>query len=169
MSSLPDKVNSWLGQAVVKLAPVLVAEQGLWLNFCVAVQDPNPMYWAGMEHHSPGPVAPPAMLPSWMIDHEWSPDQGRSPLRTLELHFMLKDELNLPYGVVTGVEMEFHKPVRSGDRLRADQVLLEVGEEYLTRMGTGRRWAIAVYYYHEDDELAGIQTLRFVSYRKDSN
>tara|TARA_A100000171_G_scaffold53047_2_gene75802 strand:+ start:955 stop:1494 length:540 start_codon:yes stop_codon:yes gene_type:complete len=168
MSAIPHKIQNWIGKPVVTLAPVMTVEQGLWLNYCVAVEDGNPLYWsqpvevAGMQ-----PIAPPAMLPSWMIDHAWSPDPEHEPLRTLELHFMLKDELGLPFGVVTRVELEFHEPVRAGDRLRAEQVLLDVSGEYETRMGPGRRWSIAVHYYHQNDALAGVQTLHFVSYRKD--
>lgn len=168
MTSLPQKVQDWIGKPVVQLAPVMTVEQGLWLNYCVAVEDANPVYWRdGAAGEGMPPIAPPAMLPSWMIDHEWSPDPAHRPLRTLELHFMLKDELGLPFGVVTAVELEFHQPVRSGDRLRAEQILLEVGDEYQTRMGPGRRWSIAVNYYHQDNALAGVQTLRFVSYRKE--
>jgi hypothetical protein len=168
MTSLPEKVRNWIGTPVVTLAPVMTVDQGLWLNFCVAVEDGNPLYWSRAgDTEGSEPIAPPAMLPSWMIDHEWSPEPDHLPLRTLELHFMLKDELGLPFGVVTAVDMEFHEPVRAGDRLRAEQILLEVGDEYQTRMGPGRRWSIAVHYYHQNDTLAGIQTLHFVSYRKE--
>jgi len=168
MTTIPRKIQNWIGKPVVTLAPVITAEQGLWLNFCVAVEDANPLYWATAgEAEGLAPIAPPAMLPSWMIDHEWSPDPNHVPLRTLELHFMLKDELALPFGVVTAVDLEFHRPVRSGDRLRAEQILLDVSDEYQTRMGPGRRWSIAVRYYHQNDALAGVQTLHFVSYRKE--
>jgi hypothetical protein len=166
--ALPEPVSRWLGKAVVSIGPFITAEQGLWLNYCVAVEDANPLYWRGLEGVSDIPLAPPALLPSWVVDHEWHPRPDHKPLRTLELHFMLKDVLGLPFGVVTEVELEFHRPVRAGDRLRAEQVLVEVGEEYKTRMGPGRRWTIAVNYYHLDDALAGVQILRFVSYRKEA-
>jgi len=164
---LPSIVSDWIGTAVVKIGPFLTAEQGLWLNYCAAVEDANPLYWRGSEETNFEPIAPPAMLPSWVIDHHWNPNPTHKPLRTLELHFMLKDEFDLPFGVVTEVELEFHRPVKAGDQLRAEQVLVDVGDEYQTRMGLGRRWTIAVHYYHADDALAGIQTLRFVSYRKE--
>ncbi|WP_019528286.1 hotdog fold domain-containing protein [Dasania marina] len=165
---LPEPVNSWLGKAVVSIGPFMTVEQGLWLNYCVAVEDAHPLYWQGMKGVSEQPLAPPAFLPSWVVDHDWRPNPDEKPMRTLELHFMLKDALGLPFGVVTEVELEFHRPVVAGDRLRAEQVLVAVGEEYQTRMGPGRRWTIAVNYYHQDEALAGVQTLRFVSYRKEA-
>lgn len=167
--ALPKPVADWLGKAVVSIGPFFAAEQGLWLNYCVAVQDANSLYWSGVDGLITQPIAPPAMLPSWVVDHDWHPTPDHQPLRTLELHFMLKDALSLPYGVVTEVELAFHRPVRVGDQLRAEQVLADVSDEYATRMGPGRRWTIAVHYFHEDNALAGIQTLRFVSYRKESN
>lgn len=165
--ALPESVRNWLGKAVVSIESCITAERGLWLNYCVAVEDANPLYWDALEGDSKGPLAPPAMLPSWMVDHDWHPDPDREPLRTLELHFMLKEALELPYGVVTEVELEFYRPIRAGDRLHAEQVLVDVGDEYVTRMGPGRRWSIAVNYYHLNGVLAGVQTLHFVSYRKE--
>ncbi|MBM7422960.1 hypothetical protein [Spongiibacter marinus] len=166
---LPEQVASWVGKPVICMDPVLVAEQGLWLNYCVAVEDRNQAYWDAVPGSEAGPIAPPAMLPSWVVDHDWHPDPGRDRKRTLELHFLLKDELELPFGVVVDVELLFFRPVRSGDSLRAEQVLVEIGEQYQTRMGPGRRWTIAVHYYHRDNQLAGIQTLKFVSYRKEAS
>ena len=169
MSALPENVISWIGKPVVVVDNVLTAEAGLWHNFCAAVEDGNPQYWQGVDGMAP--IAPPAMLPSWVIDHDWHPAMPAQKLRTLELHFMLKDALALPFGVVTDVELEFHQPVRAGDKLRAEQILIEVGDEYQTRMGPGRRWTIGVNYYQQNvghgETLAGIQTLHFVSYRKE--
>ncbi len=165
--TLPESVKRWLGKPVVTIGPFITAEQGLWINYCVAVEDANPLYWQGLEGVSDQPLAPPTLLPSWVVDHDWQPNPDHKPLRTLELHFMLKDALGLPFGVVTEVELAFHRPVVAGDSLRAEQILVEVGDEYETRMGWGRRWTIAVNYYHLDNALAGVQTLRFVSYRKE--
>lgn len=45
MTALPDYVKAWIGKPVVKVANALTAEEGLWQNFCVAVEDGNPLYW----------------------------------------------------------------------------------------------------------------------------
>ncbi|MCC5810970.1 MAG: MaoC family dehydratase N-terminal domain-containing protein [Ectothiorhodospiraceae bacterium] len=169
MSTLPEKVKSWMGEAVVRVDGVLVAEQGLWQNFCAAVQDGNPLYWDARVAAclTDTVIAPPAMLPSWCIEHDWCPEDQRLGLRTLELHFMLKDALGLPFGVVSEVELEFHRPVRSGDVIAAEQSIRYIQDEKKGRNGgVNRRWGIDVPYKNQDGALVGVQTLHFFSYRK---
>jgi hypothetical protein len=166
-TALPPLVESWLGQPVIVIDHVVTAEVGLWLNFCVAVQDGNPLYWnyAAALEITGEVIAPPAMLPSWGVTHDWSPGMTGPPLRTLELHFMVKEALGLPNGLVTEVELELHDPVRAGESLRVEQVLREVGAPRTTRLGPGRNWTIDVVYRKPGDVLAGVQTLRFLGYR----
>ena len=164
---LPAKIRDWLGRPMVVLEHVVTAERGLWLNFCVAVGDGCPLYWNyGAAYAITGHViAPPAMLPSWGIPHDWNPDGSLPRVRTLELHFMVKEVLSLPHGLVTDVELEFHEPIRAGDSVRVEQVLREVGSPKMTRLGPGRNWTIDVFYHKPDAKLAGIQTLRFLGYQ----
>lgn len=168
MTDLPDTVLAWLGQPVVAIEHVITVERGLWTNFCAAVGDGNPLYWdhAIARHHTGAVIAPPAMLPSWAVEHDWYPGKQGPGLRTLELHFMMKEALDLPHGIVTEVGLEFHEPVRAGDSVRAEQILREVGPERMTRLGPGRNWIIDVVYSRQDGELLGVQTLKFLSYRK---
>jgi hypothetical protein len=161
-TDLPDHVSAWLDQVVVEFGDVLRVEKTAWLNFCAAIGDGCAHYW----REGADAIAPPALLPSWVIEHEWYPDTTRPKMRTLELHFILKDALDLPYGVVTEVDLDFRAPVRAGDSLSAQQILRYVGPLYQTKMGMGRRWTIEVRYHRDDGELAGLQTLKFVSYRK---
>lgn len=167
MTELPEHVKAWIGQPVVKVENMLTAGPELWGNFCAAIEDGNPAYWGDGLPENGGAVAPPAMLPAWTVQHEWYPNMESSKLRNLELHFMLKEALNLPNGIVGEASYEYRRPVRAGDRLHAEQILREIGDEYQTRLGPGRKWTIDVMYYHENRELAGIQTLRFTSYRKE--
>ncbi|MDR3509012.1 MAG: MaoC family dehydratase N-terminal domain-containing protein [Caulobacteraceae bacterium] len=167
-TALPPQVSQWLGKPVIVIEHVVTAEVGLWLNFCVAVQDANPLYWnyAAALGRTEAVIAPPAMLPSWGIPHDWSPGAEGPPLRTLELHFMVKDALGLPNGLVTEVEFELHDPIRAGDSVRVEQILKEVSPPRQTRLGHGRNWTIDVVYRKPGDILAGVQTLRFLGYRK---
>jgi hypothetical protein len=89
-------------------------------------------------------------------------------MRTLELHFMVKEALNYPSGLVTEVELELHEPLRAGDSVRAEQILRSVSEERDTRLGRGRDWVIEVIYRKPDGSLAGIQTLTMLGYRRDA-
>jgi acyl dehydratase len=168
MTDLPDEVRAWLGQPVVVVEHVVTVERGLWMNFCAAVHDGNPLYWdhAVARHHTGAVIAPPAMLPAWAVAHDWYPGKQGEGLRTLELHFMLKEALALSHGIVTEVELEFHEPVRAGDSVRAEQVLRDVGPARMTRLGPGRNWIIDVVYRRQDGVLLGVQTLHFLAYRQ---
>ncbi|MBC2778962.1 FAS1-like dehydratase domain-containing protein [Parasphingopyxis marina] len=168
MSDLPQKVKDWLGKPVIVVDHVVTVEQGLWTNFCVAVKDGNPLYWdySVSREETETVIAPPTMLPSWAIEHEWMPGREGPALRTLELHFMVKDALGLKNGLVTEVELELHDPLRAGDSVRAEQILRSVGEERETRLGLGRDWEIDVVYRKPDGSLAGVQTLHLLGYGK---
>lgn len=168
-SDLPKIVKDWIGKPMIIIEHVLTAERGLWQNFCVAVGDGNPLYWnyAAASAMTGDIIAPPAMLPSWAIPHDWLPGAAEPTLRTLELHFRVKEALQLPHGIVTEVDLEFHEPIRAGDSVRAEQVLREVGAQEMTRLGPGRKWTIDVIYRKQGDALAGIQTLNFLGYRKE--
>ncbi len=168
MNDLPQKVKDWLGKPVIIVDHVVTVEQGLWTNFCVAVGDGNPLYWDYplSRDETESVIAPPMMLPSWAIEHDWSPDRAAPSLRTLELHFMVKDALGIKNGLVTEVELELHEPLRHGDSVRAEQILRRVEEERETKLGIGRNWDIDVVYRKPDGSLAGIQSLHFLGYGK---
>lgn len=165
--ALPEQVRAWIGKPVVILENMLAAEVGLWQNFCAAIQDGNPLYWEALPKIlDNGPIAPPALLPAWITDHEWRPAMPAQRLHPLALHFMLKEALDLPFGIAGDVENVYGRPVRAGDRLRAEQILNEISDEYQTRLGPGRRWVIELIFHHQNGDFASRQTLRFTSYRK---
>lgn len=167
MSMLPEPVRGWIGRPVIVIDHVVTVERGLWINFCAAVEDGNPLYWsyALARDHTETMIAPPAMLPSWAIAPEWDPDRTSTLPRTLELHFMVKDALGLPHGLVKEVDLALHDPLRAGDSVRAEQILRSVGEERQTRLGQGRDWVIDVVFRKPDGRLAGVQTLHMLGYR----
>lgn len=167
MAELPTRVQDWLGRIVVATEETITVERECWLTFCIAVEDANPLYWdeAKALEHTGSTIAPPAMLAAWGVQHEWSPNAGAPALRPLELHFMLKNELGLKHGIVTGVEFEFHEPLHAGERVRVEQSLKSVGHERESRLGSGRDWVIDVSYFRSDGRLAGVQTLGFFAYR----
>lgn len=168
MNDLPENVRQWVGRPVVVVEDTITVERESWLTFCSAVGDANALYWseeaAGPFTH--GVIAPPAMLPGWGTQRDWDPTRRESPMRPLELHFMLKEAMHYPHGIVTEVELEWHEPVRAGDSVRTEQVLREIGAEQSTRLGPGRRWTIDVVYRRRDQVLLGIQSLQFLAYRR---
>jgi len=84
----------------------------------------------------------------------------------MELHFLVKKALDLPLGIVTEVEIEFHEPVVQGDRISAEQKLLSVSDKVDTKLGKGRYWIIEVIYKNQSNELVGMQKIHFLGYKK---
>ena len=107
------------------------------------------------------------MLSAYNRPHPWTPARGDKPNnRPLELHFRVKDLLQLPRGVVVELSFEFGVPVRVGDRLRAEQSLREVSDIKTNKLGTGRNWVIDVTYKNQRGEIAGVETLNFFGYNR---
>lgn len=157
---------AWIGQVVVVEDADIAVERVLIENFCTAVEDGNPLYWdADCAAAAVGTIiAPPAMLSAWTRPHEWSPTGGTMARRPLELHFRLKDTLGLPKAVVVDSEVCYYEPVRPGDRVRAEQVLDEVGPLQENRLGHGRKWTISIFYYRAERVMLGHERLCFFAY-----
>ncbi len=168
MADLPELVKSWIGKAVVVVERTVTVEKESWLNFCAAIQDGNPLYWdeSFAQSHTDHTIAPFAMLPSWGSTHPWYPGKQGDGVRAMELHFMLKEALAYPNGIVTSVEMTYHEPVRAGDSVRVEQILRNVSEERATRLGPGRDWTIEVVYRRQDQVLLGLESMSFLGYRR---
>ena len=104
------------------------------------------------------------MLPSWVHDFEWHPQ--RKKVQPMELHFHLKNILNLPLGIVTEVDIEYYLPIKDGDAISANQTLLSVSELVKTKLGEGRYWVIEVKYFNQLEILVGKQNIHFLGYKK---
>ena len=164
-NALPSQIAAWLGKVAVVEAEGITAERGLIEAFAVAVEDANPLFWddARAAEIAGGVIAPPAMLSTWTRPHGWSP-AGPPKQRPLELHFRLKELFALPKAVVIETEAAWHEPVRPGDRVRAEQILDQVGPLVENRLGRGRKWTIGIRYARMDGVLLGVETLRFFAY-----
>ena len=168
MNDLPQKVKSWIGKTVIKENNAVKLQRGLWQNFCAAVEDGNPLYWDDEKSkvYTDELIAPPAMLPSWVVHNEWHPNKVKKN-RPMELHFLLKEELELPLGIVTNIEMKFYEPVKEGDSISSEQKLVEVSGKIETKLGPGRKWNIEVTYKNQRNVIVGLQNMHFLGYKKD--
>ncbi len=171
MSELPQQIQDWLGKVVVIDEAEVAVERGLFENFCSAVEDGNPLYWDEQQARellgddTATVLSPPGMLSAYNRPHPWNPERGDKPKnRPLELHFRVKDTLELPRGIVANQSYEFGVPVQPGDRIRAEQSLREVSEEKTNKLGTGRNWTIDVTYKNQRDEVVGIESVSFFGY-----
>ena len=169
MSALPEQVQQWIGSVVVVDEAEVAVERSLIENFCSAVEDGNPLYWDEEKAQATAGsiVSPPGMLSAYNRPHPWNPERGDKPTnRPLELHFKVKDALQLPRGIVMNQHFEFGVAVKVGDRLRAEQSLREVSEERTNKLGTGRNWTIDVTYKNQCDEIVGIESVTFFGYSR---
>jgi acyl dehydratase len=103
-------------------------------HFAAMVHDGNASFWdeefAG--EHWGGPVAPPAMLMTWVMPLEWKPG-GALPVP------LLTARVPLPGSTFVNAsnDTEFFHPVQVGDRLNVTEELVDVSVAKRTALGTG--------------------------------
>jgi len=168
MSKLAAEIQSWIGQVRYEEEAEFPVERGYVYTSCASVENGNPLFWDDKlaEEITGGPIAAPTMLSVWFRPHHWAP--GRSqPQQPLQIHFDLKQKLELPEAVMTDNEMIFYEPARPGDRLRTRQILRSVSDVKRTKLGQGRFWVIEVETLNQNDALVGKESYTGFGYRRD--
>jgi acyl dehydratase len=142
-------------------------EQGYIWTTCASVENGNPLFWDEEVARTitGGPIAPPTMLSVWFRPHHWAPGRA-APHLPLQIHFDLKERLDLPEAVMSDNTIVFHEPVRPGDVLTTRQFLRSVSDEKTTKLGTGRFWVIDVEYTNQDGALVGVESYTGFGYRR---
>ncbi len=167
MSDLPADVQSWIGQKRYQQMGEFDVERGYITTTCASVENGNPIFWDEKvaEEITGGWIAPPTMLSAWFRPHYWAPDR-KQVAQPLQVHFDLKEALDLPEAVMTDNTIVFGEPVRPGDRLQTWQVLRSVSEPKRTKLGAGRFWVIDVEYVNQEGEFVGRETYTGFGYRR---
>ncbi len=167
MPDLPAEVRSWIGQVRYEEESEVDVEAGAIATSCASVQNGNPLFWDDKVAQSVtgGRIAPPSMLSAWFRPHSWAPGRAK-PRQPLQVHFDLKEKLDLPEAVMTDNEMVFGEPVRPGDRLRTRQILRSVSSVKTTKLGKGRFWVIDVEYLNQRGDLVGRESYTGFGYRR---
>jgi hypothetical protein len=167
VSELPEEVRAWIGENRYEQQGEFDVERGYVSTSCASVENGNPLFWdekLALEVCD-GWIAPPSMISVWFRPHHWAP--GRSAeVQPLQVHFDLKEKLELPEAVMTDNTIIFREPVRPGDRLRTWQVLKSVSDEKETKLGKGRFWVIDVEYVNQRGESVGTETYTGFGYRR---
>lgn len=160
-----EEVQAWVGVTLDAGFGEIVCEQGYVTHWNEAVENANPLFWEAdvAEELTGGPIAPPTMLSVWMRPLMFKPGRAET-IRPLELHFRLKDAFGLPKGIVASNDIEFHTPVRIGDRVRTVQTVRSISPVKEIKLGTGRFWTIDVTYTNQRDEVVGIESYDFFCY-----
>jgi len=143
-------------------------EQGYVWTTCASVENANPLFWdpSAAEEVTGGPIAPPTMVSVWFRPHHWAPGRTTEAL-PLQIHFDLKEGLDLPEAVMSDNTIVFYEPVRPGDRLVTSQILRSVSGEKTTKLGTGRFWVIDVEYRNQRGDRVAVESYTGFGYRRD--
>jgi acyl dehydratase len=167
MSELPAEVQSWIGQVRYEEEGEFDVERGYIFTSCASVQNGNPIFWDEKvaQEITNGPIAPPTMLSAWFRPHYWAPERTKER-QPLQVHFDLKEKLNLPEAIIAENEIAFAEPVRPGDQLRTRQILRSISDVKTTKLGKGRFWVIEVQYLNQRDELVGQESYTCLGYRR---
>ena len=165
--SLPQEVQSWIGQVRYEEATEFDVEMGYVHTSCSSVENGNPLFWDAKvsQELCGGPIAPPTMISTWFRPHHWAPGRTKQS-QPLQVHFDLKEQLDLPEAVMTDNTIVFHEPVRPGDQLRTRQILHSVSEPKQTKLGRGRFWEIEVQYLNQRDELVAKELYTGYGYKR---
>jgi acyl dehydratase len=164
---LPADVADLIGQVQYEDTGEFPVERGYIWTACSSVENGNPLFWddAVADELTGGPIAPPSMLSTWFRPHHWAPGRTKQAL-PLQVHFDLKERLDLPEAVMSDNSLTFYEPVRPGDVLSTRQVLRSVSDEKTTKLGTGRFWDIDVEYRNQSGELVGVESWTGFGYRR---
>jgi uncharacterized protein len=166
---LPADISALIDVPQYEAVGEFPVEQGYIWTSCASVENGNPLFWdpAVADEITDGPITPPTMLSVWFRPHHWSPGRDEPGL-ALQVHFDLKERLDLPEAIMSDNTIVFHEPVRPGDVLRTRQILRSVSGPKTTKLGTGRFWVIEVEYHNQRDELVGVESYTGFGYRREA-
>ncbi len=164
---LPAEVQGWIGKERYKERGEFPVERGYIWTTCSSVENGNPLFWDDetATELTSGPIAPPTMISVWFRPHLWAPGRTKQA-QPLQIHFDLKEALDLPEAVMTDNTITFYDPVRPGDMLETCQVLHSVSEHKTTKLGTGRFWVIEVRYTNQDGDLVAVESYTGFGYKR---
>lgn len=151
-------------------APLEVNEY-LIRHWCETFEDANPLYLDADYARSRsfrGLVAPPASLMTTFampFRWPWPPPEG---LPRRHVHYDVKEALGLPVGIISRIDMEFHRPVEVGERLSISQRLVSVSPVKQTRLGEGRFWVVERRFWNSDGQLVATEQLTAFGYGHDA-
>jgi acyl dehydratase len=168
-STIPEDVLKLIDEVQYEEAGEFPVERGYIWTTCSSVENGNPLFWDDdvAAAITDGPIAPPTMLSVWFRPHRWKPGRTEEAV-PLQVHFDMKEKLDLPEAIISENTIVFHQPVRIGDVITSCQRLRSISDEKTTKLGTGRFWVIDVEYRNQDTDLVGVESYTAFGYRKGS-
>ena len=166
-AALPDDLAGLIGRPVYQETADFPVEMGYGWNTLAATENGNPLYWepAVAAMLAGGSILPLSTLSLWMRPHRWAPSATTEQV-ALQVHFDLKERLELPEAIMSDNTIAFHEPVRPGDVISHHQILQSVSDPKTTRLGSGRFWVIDVEYHNQHGALVGVESYTGFGYRR---
>jgi len=129
------------------------------VQFCALIEDANPNYWdsAASRRIWGRPVAPPAMVQSFVMPLPWLPD------REVELDYMLL-KLPVPGSTIINVSTEivYHRPIYVDETLNYWDEATEISEAKETRLGIGHFVTTVGHVQNQSgDQVATVTNIQF--------
>lgn len=168
MTDLPAEITDSIGKPQYAKTANFPVERSYSWNTLSATENGNPLYWDDeiAAELTDGMTAPLSTLSLWMRPHRWEPGATEEQV-ALQVHFDLKEKLDLPEAIMSDNTLIFHEPVRPGDVISHQQVLRSVSDPKTTKLGSGRFWVIDIEYHNQDGELVGVESYTGFGYRRE--
>ncbi len=136
-------------------APLAVDEY-LIRHWCETLEDGNLLYLDRDYARSRGfddLVAPPgSVMTTFALPFRWPwPPSDHEPAP--HIHYVVKDLLDLPVGIINDIEIETGVPLQVGDRVSVSQRLVAISPWKKTRLGEGHFWTMDRLYRNQNGEL----------------
>jgi len=134
----------------------LVVDEYLIRHWCETLEDGNPLYIDEDYARSrgfDGLVAPPgSVMTTFAMPFRWPwPPTERPPSR--HIHYVIKELLDLPVGIIQDIDIETGVPLQVGDRVSVSQRLVSISPWKTTRLGEGHFWKMDRLYRNQNGEL----------------
>lgn len=167
--SYDDRLMSFEGRQLVSFKPgqdpVNVPMIRHWVE---AMEDDNPVYLsdeAAKATGRDGIVAPASMMQAWtMRGYAATVHPAKQDPAFAELVALL-DEGGYTSVVATDSELDFHREVRPGDHIGAEEVVESISPEKKTALGVGRFVTTVRTYRDADGEVVATQRWRTLRFR----
>jgi len=161
MPQITDQQRALIGkESPPRPAPYAVNEP-MARFWCEMVEDPNPIYfdeaYAGKTWLA-GAFAPPAMLFTWGMQPVW-PEEDRHESMISRLHLP-----SCPTTVAVNATQEYLLPLRYGNTLTITNQISSIGEEKMTRLGTGHFVTTLDTFRNQRGEVAGTHSFTLFMY-----
>ena len=133
----------------------LAVSEALVKQFAALTHDASAGYWDPefAEEWWGGTVSPPAMLMTWLMPLEWTPEGGLpTPLLTARVPLPGDTFIN------ASNDTEYFLPIRVGDRLTVEEELVDVSAEKQTALGHGHFVTTKGTYRRQDGQVVAVMT-----------